>query len=61
MRKRYSLGKFAGVKHMTDNTNGKVFAYGGGVELPSHQQHRMFYTDADAQAVVDMMNARSKP
>lgn len=60
-KKRYSLSKFAGVKHITDDKNGRVFAYGGGVELPTHQQHRMFYTDADAQAVVDMMNQRTIP
>lgn len=59
MRKRYSIGKFHGVKHITDNTNGRVFAYGWNVELLEYQQHRHTYTGSDAKAVVDWMNERA--
>lgn len=54
----YEIQKFAGRKFITDHTKAKAFAYGSGFDFSAApaQEHRAYYSDSDAQAVVDWLN-----
>lgn len=61
--KKYSIGKFGGVSHITEETtrSARIFAFGFGADYSQapNQQHRQTYTKDDAQAVVDWLNERA--
>jgi hypothetical protein len=57
-RKRYEVQTFAGRKLIADHVTCKSFAYGPGFDFSQApaQEHRAFYSDSDAKAIVEWLN-----